>query len=124
MELIGEPSRPGTINLRVYDQDIYWWDLAGNRHEIATMCTRYRDNVLNFLRQRERFHADKIEIAAIAALPPDSGFEFGLFGDWQEKSPLFRALMARPVTRREKLIDDARNLVDVTRWQLKKRGLL
>lgn len=119
---VGQPVAAGTINLKVYDQGTYWWDIRGERHTIAEMCTRYRDSVLNFLRRQADAHALRLDFAEEFWDASGPTFPMRQTG-WQERTPLFLALLKRPETPREKIVDGLRNAQDRLNWELKKRGL-
>jgi hypothetical protein len=104
--MTGEPRKVGTINLEVYNQGEYWWDLLGKRHEIVQMNTRYRRNVINFLRRYERAHGEKLDLAEMINEDPSgpSWTEFRKTG-WQEITPLFIALKTPPANRVRDFID-------------------
>lgn len=48
---------PGALDLRVFDQDVYWVDGVGNPHRIDDMSSDYVDNVVSMLAGRaDTFH--------------------------------------------------------------------
>lgn len=101
------------LDLRVFDQDVWWVDRHGHPHVIAHMSDEYIANVISFLTQfREDYFVDSQRRAHIQALG-----DLYLFGDpggdalaaalggptwedltaetWLESTPLMRALRRR-----------------------------
>lgn len=47
---------PGNLDLRVFEQDIYWIDITGAPHQLATMSESYRRNVISHLLEHAEHH--------------------------------------------------------------------
>jgi hypothetical protein len=102
----------GSLDLRVFDQDVYWVDIAQVPHELDQMSDDYIANVIGFLeREASYFHTQTMLRMAIQVV---GDLELGrLPGDllaeaigaprldeltpaeWLEATPLIRALRAR-----------------------------
>jgi len=99
----------GKMDNRVFDQDIYWVNIAGKAFLIEEMSSDYRRNVIDFLRENcEYFHARAALRTGIEALI--LAFEGRVHGDilardlgspaiedldpldWLESTPLMRKL--------------------------------
>lgn len=85
----------------LFQQIIWWKDVTGTWHELATMDPRHRDNLLPFLRRRARNYRDAAHHAATTTFydAPDDVFEsamepFEIYTDeqWLESTPLVREL--------------------------------
>jgi hypothetical protein len=49
---------PGKLDLRVFDQDVYWVDVYGQGHLLTQMSADYRRNVIEFcLQHAASYHA-------------------------------------------------------------------
>ena len=58
----------GKLDIRVFDQDSWWVDRWGCAHELRSMSSDYRANVLNFLyRYADEYHHATIVRAALQA---------------------------------------------------------
>jgi len=104
------------LDLRVFDQDIYWVDRTGQAHLIADMSETYIANVVAFLVEfREGYFADTqrrwfIQTMGDQLLFGDPGGDglaveaggptWGELGaeEWLEATPLMRALRRRCAT--------------------------
>ena len=120
-ELLRPGQRPFTafgqfgvdmLDLRVFEQDIYWVDRSGRAHLVAEMSPVYVFNVVAFLeRHVDGFHRDCVWRWALATLGdvmlgsvPAAALELELGQpwivdlspeEWLEATPLMRALRRR-----------------------------
>jgi hypothetical protein len=93
--------RSGTLDLRVFDQAVWWVDRSGDPHLLAEMSAEYRANVLNWIirykglyflaivRRRLIEAALGIELTKVLGFPdafPNSAEE------WLARTALFREL--------------------------------
>jgi hypothetical protein len=103
---------PGSLDLRVFDQDVYWVDVTGRAHRIDEMDASYLDNVIAMLDARAvEFHCSTVQREAIQSfgdvmlgrtpaslLINDLGIGAVADSDartWLMSTPLMRALRAR-----------------------------
>lgn len=95
----------GKLDLRVFDQDVYWVDRAGRPHVLAEMSLEYQANVIMFLREfADSYHAAQALRATaqfvgdtMLGLPPVEGLDPEEIIDtpaleWLESTPLLRRL--------------------------------
>lgn len=103
----------GRLDLRVFDQDVYWVDRAGTPHLLAQMSRDYIENMITFLmKSRDQYFADSQRRAFIQTLgdqllfdePGGEVLAAALGGpswsqltaeEWLENTPLMRALRRR-----------------------------
>jgi hypothetical protein len=102
----------GTFDLRVFDQDVWWVDIAQQPHRLEEMGEDYIANVIAFLLNHREYYylctlrrsliqvmgdslleqpnadlvAEQAGAPPLSALPPST---------WLESTPLMRALRAR-----------------------------
>lgn len=99
----------GKMDNRVFEQDVYWVDIAGKPHLLAEMPSAYRVNVIAFLHQHKDYYYDSTALREAITL-----FEHAATGnpaaiwasselnavtvtdmsptDWLESTPLMRQL--------------------------------
>ncbi len=99
----------GSLDLRVFEQDIYWVDIAQVPHRITEMSSEYRRNVIAFLRLNvDYFYTVTLIWTAVTILSDsllgrvNSEVTARAFGapaagditvlDWLEATPLMRRL--------------------------------
>jgi plasmid stability protein len=90
---------PGEDQVRIeFQQDQFWIDAAGHKHQLEDMSRAHLANVLNFMRSRaDRLYAiDKGQEPDVAIAVDDGGFiTSGEAWDWLESTPLILAIKAR-----------------------------
>lgn len=97
------------LDLRVFEQDVYWVDRKGEPHLIVEMSDAYRANVIGFLRDHERFYYTLTLMRSITTMLGETALgrvpaevlleDLGVPtlpdlepDEWLESTPLMRAL--------------------------------
>lgn len=81
-----------------FQQDQYWIDAAGQKHQLDDMTGRYLANVLKYARSRADwlYALDRGDDPDTAGAVDDAGFIASSEAwDWLESTPLIRAIKAR-----------------------------
>jgi len=99
----------GKMDNRVFQQDEYWVDIAGNPHKLEQMPSEYRLNVIMFLRENEKYFFGQTILRTASevvcdALEGNTNAELMLLGlgvdtifdldadEWLNSTPLMRKL--------------------------------
>lgn len=95
----------GKLDLRVFDQDIWWVDITGTPHRLDEMRFDYQSNVIMFLREHaDGYHAATVIRSclqtvsdALGGHDPVTGLDARVIAaqdplTWLEQTPLLRRL--------------------------------